>query len=291
MVRNVNPSILGGVPRSALGRHRTALLVIWAVAVIALVACGGSSGASNTPTAPTVVNSSRTIALLGSLAFGEVVVGATKQLNITVSNSGNSLLTVSRFSVSGFNGQVSTNWSQGQVAAGSSQTVVVSFTPTASGAYSGVLTVEGDQTGGGNSLAVTGAALASVAGNWVGAHAIRQCNGTGSAQDLICSPQRGVNKIGDLYGFSTNLVQSGTAVSGTINIGGITGPVTGVVTTSGLTLRGTATTASGYLLTLTDWRTTTALGSMTGSMSYDLSFRGLNGVAAVVSTLERVTVQ
>ena len=94
----------------------------------------------------------RIIGLSGSLAFGSVNVNATKQLTFTISNTGNSPLTVSSISYpAGFAG----NWS-GTIAAGGSQPVTVTFAPTAVQSYTGTVTVSSDRTDGTNTIAVSG---------------------------------------------------------------------------------------------------------------------------------------
>jgi len=96
---------------------------------------------------------SRIISLSGSLAFGDVIVSKTKQLTLTVSNTGNSTLTVSSIAYpAGFSG----NWSGGIIAAGGSQSVTVTFSPTAVQSYSGTVTVNSDKTGGTDTLAISG---------------------------------------------------------------------------------------------------------------------------------------
>ncbi len=100
----------------------------------------------------TTQTSTRIIGLSGSLAFGSVTVGTTKQLTLTVSNTGNSVLSVSSITYpSGFSG----NWS-GTIAAGSSQSVTVTFAPTAVQVYSGAVTVSSDKTAGTNTLQISG---------------------------------------------------------------------------------------------------------------------------------------
>jgi alpha-tubulin suppressor-like RCC1 family protein len=98
----------------------------------------------------------RVIALSGSLAFGDVTVGATATRTLTIANSGNSALTVTGITYpAGFTGA----WS-GTIPAGGSQAVTVTFAPTAVASYSGPVTVGGDQTSGANTTAVSGSGRA-----------------------------------------------------------------------------------------------------------------------------------
>jgi uncharacterized delta-60 repeat protein len=100
------------------------------------------------------------------LAFGKVPTGSTSTRNLTIANLGNSTLTVSRIAYpQGFSG----NWAGGRIAAGSVQNVVVSFAPTAPANYGGTITVTADQTSGTNTIAVSGSARPTFAGDFDGA--------------------------------------------------------------------------------------------------------------------------
>ncbi len=95
----------------------------------------------------------RTIALSGNLAFGNVPVGSTAQATLTIANTGNSAMTVGNISYpAGFSGA----WSGDTVGAGSSQPVTVTFTPTVATNYGGNVTVNADQTSGNNTYAISG---------------------------------------------------------------------------------------------------------------------------------------
>jgi hypothetical protein len=97
--------------------------------------------------------STRIINLSGDMNFGSVQVGQTSQRTLTISNSGNSTLTVSSINYpSGFIG----NWSSGSISAGSSQNVTVTFTPSQAINYSGNLTVYSDKTDGTNTKYMSG---------------------------------------------------------------------------------------------------------------------------------------
>jgi hypothetical protein len=110
----------------------------------------GAIAASGTGIAPT-----RIIGLTGPLAFGNVSVGATSQKKLTIRNTGNSALTVTGISYpAGFSG----DWS-GSIAPGGTQVVVVTFTPLASQAYSGNVTVNSNPTSGITTIAASGNGL------------------------------------------------------------------------------------------------------------------------------------
>ncbi|NJL59431.1 MAG: choice-of-anchor D domain-containing protein [Desulfobacteraceae bacterium] len=95
------------------------------------------------------------IALSGDMAFGSVYLGSSAQKTLTISNIGNSPLTVYSISCpTGFSG----NWS-GTIAAGAYQNVTVTFTPTAAQTYSGTIAVSSDKTLGTETIAVSGTGI------------------------------------------------------------------------------------------------------------------------------------
>jgi surface-anchored protein len=99
----------------------------------------------------------RIVTLAGNLAFGNVTVGQSATRTLTISNSGNAALNVSSISYpAGFSG----NWNNGNIAAGSSTNVTVSFAPNAATNFSGNITVNSDATSGINTIAANGSGLA-----------------------------------------------------------------------------------------------------------------------------------
>lgn len=269
--------------------------IAWIVAATLVVsACGGGGGS---PTAPSGTGGSgttqtRIINVTGNLAFGDVNVGSSRDATFTISNSGNATLTVSGLSVSGGLASVlSASWTSGTIAAGASQSVTLRFQPTSAGSFSGTLSVTGDQTSGSNTIAITANAVSSFSGNFTGGHVITQCNGTGSAQDLICSAARGAFKVGSNMRFAFNLTQNGNAVTGTGDLGGTVGPVTGTVNNGVLTLTGTLRDTQGFTAVITAFSTTVSGNTMSGTVSYTLTFSGLPGNAGIVANLSNVTRQ
>lgn len=130
--------------------------------LISASACGGNS----TPTSPssstsTPATPTRIIGLSGNLAFGNVTVGQSATTTLTITNSGNSTLTVSGMTItSGLETVFSPSWTSGTIAAGGSQQVINQYTPTVAQSYSGTVTVNGDQTSGTNTIAISGTASA-----------------------------------------------------------------------------------------------------------------------------------
>ena len=261
------------------------------VLVLLLASCG------KTPTAPTPVAPAaptRIVNVTGNLAFGEVAVGASREMTMTIANSGNAVLTVTSLSISGgLAAHTTASWVSGTIPPSGSQSVLIRFAPTTEGTFSGSLQVNGDQTSGTNSVAISGTSVSLLSGTWTGTHTITACDGTGSVQDLICSAARGSNKVGSSLSFSVTLSQSGSSVTGTANCGGVVGPVTGTLSAGGtLTLAGTLTgtgTSTGFTSVITSWATTTSGSSMNGTVSYDLTFRGVPGVAGISARLTGVT--
>jgi hypothetical protein len=93
------------------------------------------------------------ISLSGSLAFGYVITGNSSTATLTITNIGNSVLTVSDISLpTGF----TADWISGTIAASGSQDVTVTFTPTSAASYSGNITVTSDALSGTNTIAVSG---------------------------------------------------------------------------------------------------------------------------------------
>ena len=267
--------------------RRTSMM--WLLAGL-LAGCGG--GSSSTPTSPTPPASTptRIVSVTGNLAFGEVAVGASRDIAMTIANSGTAALTVTSLSVSGgLVSHTSATWTSGTIAAGGSQAVTIRFAPTAEGNFSGTVTVNGDQTSGTNSIAISGSATSALTGTWSGAHVITACNGTGSAQDLICGAARGAYKVGTSFIFSLTLTQSGNSVTGTANLAGPTGPVTGTVSNGVLTLTGTLRDSQGFTSVITAWSTTTSGSAMSGTLGYSLTFNGVPGNAGIVASLSNVT--
>lgn len=253
------------------------------------IACGGGESSptspSNTPPATT-----RIIGVSGNLAFGDVPVGSQRELSYTITNSGNATLTVSGMTVSGgLASYLLASWTNGPIAPGASQVVTVRFQPTTAGSYSGVVTVNADQTSGTNTIAISGnAAAPAFQGNWSGRYVVERCDGTGSVQDYFCS-SRGFYPPGTSLPISLSLTQNGNAVSGTLSLGSVTGVVNGTITAGGtMVLQGTATSGQSSAQ-LSSWSTTVTASSMDGSFTYNAGVTGIPGVAVVVSRLSGVT--
>lgn len=125
-------------------------------------------------------------------------------------------------------------------------------------------------------------------GVWEGRYRIDRCDGTGSVQDLLCSPQRGLYPPGTTLPIRLDLTQNGSSVTGRIELGAVTGVVTGVVRSNGLlTLSGTArggTTSAE----ITYWDTRALGNAMDGYFTFNATYTNIPGIAVVMTTLQSV---
>jgi hypothetical protein len=234
----------------------------------------------------------RIINVAGNLAFGDVAIGSSRDATVTITNSGNAPLTISAFTVSGgLATHVTASWTNGVISPGTSQSSTIRFRPGTSGVFTGTLTVNGDHTGGSNTIGISGSAVQpnEATGTWSGNYIIERCDGTGSTQDLFCSASRGVYPVGSSLPMRLTLTQSGGSVTGTLSLGQVTGSVTGSISGTGdLTLSGTVN-ASGSVGRLTSWTTRVIGNQMSGNFGFDATFTGTPGVAAIRARLGAVT--
>jgi hypothetical protein len=133
-------------------RRVAALSLLWLVVVAS--GCGKDS-----PTAPTPPPSpTRTILLEANLGFGNVEIGSSVTRELRIINTGTDTLTITGMNSpgAGAGGVFVASWTSGSIAPGASQVSVLRFTPTAAQAYGGTLTVNGNQTSGTNTIAISG---------------------------------------------------------------------------------------------------------------------------------------
>ncbi len=132
---------------------------------------GSVSLVSNAPGSPTAIPLSGTgvavTKLLGSsttgVAFGNVAVGSNSSQNVTLTNSGNSTVTISSVNVTG-TGYSSSGVTAGQtIGAGQTATLGVTFTPTAAATTSGNVTVTSNATNSPISVSLSGTGTQVVA--------------------------------------------------------------------------------------------------------------------------------
>lgn len=123
--------------------------------------CSGDKSSSPTTTAPTAATSTRVISVSGNLDFGSVEVGSSVSATLTISNSGNSTLTISGMTATNGLAVVLTANSPASVPARGSVTATIRFSPTSATPYAGTLSVTADHTGGTNSIGVSGAGVST----------------------------------------------------------------------------------------------------------------------------------
>lgn len=134
-------------------KHQLSLVCAAAAALVVIGCSGSNSPATPTPT-PT---NTRIIGLSGNLAFGNVSIGQETTALLTITNSGNSTLTVTGMTVpTGTSVAYTGSWTHGTIAAGASQPVTIFFKPVAAQVYSGSFGVDGDQTSGTNTINISG---------------------------------------------------------------------------------------------------------------------------------------
>ena len=129
--------------------------------VLASIAVSGSGG---TPTRTLQMSAS-------SLNFGNETVGQSNTLGVTLTNTGNSSLTVSQVTASGSGFSVLSGVSGATLAAGQTAVLKVDFAPKAAGSVTGTVTVTSNASNSPGSLKVSGTGVAatthSVALTWV----------------------------------------------------------------------------------------------------------------------------
>jgi hypothetical protein len=124
----------------------------WSVTAIAYQGCEMNPAPSG-PAVGSFKTPQRIPSPTGNLAFGGVEINTTATRTLTIDNTGWSPLAVSDISYpAGFSG----DWPGGTIAAGGSQTVTVTFAPTAETGYGGTITISGNHTSGTNTVAVSG---------------------------------------------------------------------------------------------------------------------------------------
>jgi hypothetical protein len=139
---------------SVLQSFRLRLVLL--AALVAVSACGDKES----PTAPTPPPApTRIITLEGALAFGDVGIGATETRVIRIYNLGTEALNITGMTSAGAGSVFFADWTQGTIAPGANQAVNFRFTPQAVQTYNGTLTVNGNQTSGTNTMAITAAGV------------------------------------------------------------------------------------------------------------------------------------
>ena len=182
-----------------------------------------------------------------NLSFGNQTINTTSGAQtLTLGNTGNAMLNVSTVAVSGdFAKSGGTCANNGTVAAGSSCTIMVTFTPTATGARAGQVTITDNATGSPRAVALQGSGIAVAAPV-----------ATLSASNLSFGNQT-IN--------TTSAVQTltlGNTGNATLNVSTVA--VSGDFAKSGGTCVNNGTVSAGSSCTITITFTPTAAGARTG---------------------------
>jgi hypothetical protein len=93
----------------------------------------------------------------GNMAFGEIQIGTSFTADLRIINTGTDTLNVTGMTLpSALTSVYASNWRSGNIAPGASQIATIRFTPTSPQDYNGTLTITANQTGGPNSINVSG---------------------------------------------------------------------------------------------------------------------------------------
>ena len=140
-------------------RLQLRIVTLMLCAVSAVPACDRSSTstappASPTPTGPTVPG---ILALSGNLTFGDVMIGRSALDALTLRNTGTGPIAVRGIRCTGPSSDVfSSDYAATTIAAGEIRTATVRFAPSEAIAYEATLTVDSDEAGGSNTVALSG---------------------------------------------------------------------------------------------------------------------------------------
>lgn len=121
---------------------------------VVTVNSNATAGTNTISASGTGINVTRIMTVSGDLAFGDVLIESPRpQRTVTVSNSGNSTLTVSSIAYPfGFSG----NWSSAQIPPGGSKDLIVTFSPNYVSNFGGVITFNSNKTSGDNTITASG---------------------------------------------------------------------------------------------------------------------------------------
>lgn len=131
------------------------------LSVLALMLCLAVACGSKSPTQPSTTppptTTTRIFVLEGTLDYGDIPINQSSTQTLRIRNTGNSPLSIT--GVTGNNSitaVLKASWTSGTIPAGGSQDIAFAFTPTEARAYSATITINGDQTSGTNTIAMTG---------------------------------------------------------------------------------------------------------------------------------------
>jgi Domain of unknown function (DUF4082)/Domain of unknown function (DUF4091)/Abnormal spindle-like microcephaly-assoc'd, ASPM-SPD-2-Hydin/Immunoglobulin I-set domain len=154
-----------------------------------------TAGSATSNSATLTVNASTLVlnASPASLSFGSIDTGATSTLGVTLTNSGNSSVTISSVSTSG-PGFSASNMSSGTILApGQTAALNVTFAPTSTGSLTGGVTVASNATNSPATISMTGTGVQSNLSTWVAPslNRVGQTDVPGTLSSIVLSGARG----------------------------------------------------------------------------------------------------
>jgi hypothetical protein len=181
-----------------------------------LAGCQGlSAGSPPKETQPQVGN---LVLANASVDFGSVVVGATKTLTVTATNSGSAAVTVDSATVSNSNFAVTAPSFPATIAAGQSATLSVAFTPNAVGSFTATVTIASNASDATATISLSGAGIA--------AGQLASSPSTDVFGSVTVGSQKSISETVTNTG-GTSITISQATISGTgFSLSGITTPVT-----------------------------------------------------------------
>lgn len=210
---------------------------IWLASVLLFVsACGSKSSSPTSPSTSTpAAAQTRIIALSGTMDFGNIQVGQSFTATLNIRNSGNAPLTIS--GMTGPSNYTST-FTSGTIAAGASQAATIRFAPTFAQTYNGTLTVNGDQTSGTNTIAVSG--TGSLGG-------LPLFSKSGSGDTVFDLPKYGVLRVKVIGTYPQNSSNFIVKVDGRLLVNELLGTGWGATRYEGTLLTGVTSSSAGTI--------------------------------------------
>jgi Abnormal spindle-like microcephaly-assoc'd, ASPM-SPD-2-Hydin len=205
---------------------RTIILLAASLSIIAITGCGttgafpsGSSGGTGSGSSSAVLALSPT-----SVSFGSVVVGSSSSRSIAISNTGNAALTLSQVNVSGSGYSDSGLTLPMTLAAGTSASFILTFTPPATGTDNGSVSFVSNASNSPMSMSLTGtgaaAAVAQLTPNPSNVNFGNVTVGSSSTQSISISNSGNVSvTISQITASGTGFSVSGVSVPLTLNPG------------------------------------------------------------------------
>jgi len=156
-----------------------------------------------------------------SLSFGSIDTGAASTLGVTLTNSGNSSVTISGISTTGSGVSASNVSSNTTLAPGQSAALNVTFAPTSTGSVTGGVTVASNATNSPSIISITGTGVQSNFSTWVSPslNRVGKTDAPGTLSSIALSGARGETVDTQVVvqgpaGGLTNVNVSATALTG-----------------------------------------------------------------------------